>query len=229
MTEEEWACATDPGPMLDFLRGRASDRKLRLFAVACCRRVWHLLGDERSRQAVEVSERYADRRASERERAAARVNVSAALGRHADSASWAAYWAASRNVADCVWNASTASAEALTRAAVEAAPAGAELVATWDAARAAVAGEQTAYLRDLFGPLLFRPARLDPSALAWSGATVVRLARAVYEGGRFHDLPILADALLDAGADEEAVLAHCRSPGPHVRGCWVLDLILGKE
>src|SRR5436190_21674746 len=60
MNEREWLTSIEPTPMLGYLRGKASERKLRLFAVACCRRVWHLLPDERSRKAVEVSERYAD-------------------------------------------------------------------------------------------------------------------------------------------------------------------------
>jgi hypothetical protein len=71
VTEAEWDACTDPNPMLDFLHGRASDRKLRLFAVAVCRRAWHLLTDERGRRAVEVSERYADGLASREELEAA--------------------------------------------------------------------------------------------------------------------------------------------------------------
>src|SRR3954466_6373424 len=64
MTESEWVACTDPRPMLGFLRGRASDRRLRLFAVACCRRIWDLLPDERCRSALETAERFADGLAS---------------------------------------------------------------------------------------------------------------------------------------------------------------------
>src|SRR5262245_53412189 len=72
MTEQEWLQATEPKPMLEYLRGRASQRKLRLFAVACCRRVERLFGDKRTRRAVEISEQYADGMATTKEVADAR-------------------------------------------------------------------------------------------------------------------------------------------------------------
>jgi hypothetical protein len=87
---------------------------------------------------------------------------------------------------------------------------------------------QTFLLRDVFGPLPFRAVTLDPSWRAWDSGTVFRIAAGVYEDRAFDNLPILADALEDAGCCNAEILAHLRSPGPHVRGCWALDLILGK-
>src|SRR4051812_25177455 len=75
MTEQEWLKCTDPSPMLEFLRGKASDRKLRLFAVACCRRVWHLFDHDDCRNAVDIGDRYADGQASDAERLKARSKV----------------------------------------------------------------------------------------------------------------------------------------------------------
>jgi hypothetical protein len=96
------------------------------------------------------------------------------------------------------------------------------------------------YLREVltcFFGKLFRPSPPLPSAvLAWNDGTVRRIAEGIYEDRRMPEgtldnarLAILADALLDAGCNDEALLAHCRSEGPHVRGCWAVDLILGKE
>ena len=75
----------------------------------------------------------------------------------------------------------------------------------------------------------FRPAALDLAWLAWEGGTVAKLAQAIYDGRRFTKMPYLGDALEEAGCADAQILAHCRGPGPHVRGCWVLDLILGRE
>jgi hypothetical protein len=72
----------------------------------------------------------------------------------------------------------------------------------------------------------FHPVAFDPR---WRTADTVGLARGIYEDRAFDRLPLLADALMDAGCADEQVLEHCRSEGPHVRGCWVVDLVLGKE
>jgi hypothetical protein len=93
---------------------------------------------------------------------------------------------------------------------------------------AATANGPPDLLRDLFEDL-FHVVTLDSSWITRNDATVPKLAQAIYDDRRFEDLPILADALMDAGCHDEAILAHCRSPGPHVRGCWVVDLLLAKQ
>jgi hypothetical protein len=80
--------------------------------------------------------------------------------------------------------------------------------------------------RELFGPLPFRPGAFAP---AWQTDTAVSLVRQMYEARDFSAMPILADALQDAGCDSAEILDHCRNSGSHVRGCWVVDLVLGKE
>lgn len=85
--------------------------------------------------------------------------------------------------------------------------------------------EQAALIRDIFGNP-FRPVTLAPS---WLTPKVVALAQDIYDDRAFDRLPILADALEDAACTKADILAHCRGAGPHVRGCWVVDLLLGKE
>jgi hypothetical protein len=62
----------------------------------------------------------------------------------------------------------------------------------------------------------------------WRTSTAVAIARWMYDAREFSAMPILADALQDAGCDSDELLDHCRGPGPHIRGCWVIDLLLGK-
>jgi hypothetical protein len=94
---------------------------------------------------------------------------------------------------------------------------------TWPQARR----EQSLVVLDLFGNP-FRPVILEGRWLAWSGGTIPALAQMIYHERAFDRLPILADALEDAGCDDADILEHLRGPGPHVRGCWVVDLLLGK-
>ena len=83
-------------------------------------------------------------------------------------------------------------------------------------------------LRDIFGNP-FRPVAAEPSWTTWNGGVVVKLAGSTYEGRAFERLPVLADALEEAGCTDADLLAHCRGGGEHVRGCWVVDLLLGKS
>jgi hypothetical protein len=87
---------------------------------------------------------------------------------------------------------------------------------------------QCILLRELFGNP-FRPITLNPSWLSWNEGTIPKLAQAIYDSRDFTDMPKLADALEEAGCTDQDIQAHCRSGGEHVRGCWVVDLVLGKE
>jgi hypothetical protein len=98
--------------------------------------------------------------------------------------------------------------------------------------------ERAAHLRD-WGDRLIRARKavlrdwrtcfvVDPAWLSWNGGAVAALARAIGEDRRWEDLPILADALEEAGCTDAEILGHCREPGEHGSGCWVLELLLGS-
>jgi hypothetical protein len=213
MTEEQWLTCTDPDLMLEFLRKKASSRKLRLFGVACCRRIWHLLEDHRSREAVEVVERFANGLASEGEMVAAYADADDATeDSHGGPALVAYELVAGANAFD-----------ASRRAAGVTADSGGS-----DSAAPVENAAQVLLLHDIFGPLPFRPVSIDTSWLTWSDGTVVKLAEGIYEDRSLDRLPILGDALEEAGCTDSAILDHCRQPGEHVRGCWILDLVLGR-
>ena len=91
--------------------------------------------------------------------------------------------------------------------------------------RTLMVGVQTDLLRDIFGNP-FRIPEVDPR---WRTSDALGLARAIYDDRAFDRMPILADALMDAGCEQEAIVGHCRGDGRHVRGCWVVDLILRKR
>ena len=107
-------------------------------------------------------------------------------------------------------------------------------------AEEAEARKQSHLLRDLMGvpaPIFTTPLQpLPPTVLTWNDHTIPRLAEAIYEKRRLPEgtleparLAVLADALEEAGCQDQDVLGHCRSGGEHVRGCWVIDLLLGKS
>jgi hypothetical protein len=87
---------------------------------------------------------------------------------------------------------------------------------------------QAALAQDVFGAP-FLPAQPEAFWLRWNDGCVGKIAQSIYDERRFQEIPILADALEDAGCDDEDILTHCRRPGRHVRGCWVIDLLLGKS
>ena len=229
---------------LQRLRGRPagpvappSQRKLQLLACAYCRRVADLMDDERSLRAIETAERHADGRATDAElltvRAAAR-GAYEARARLAVSPHLSALYRAPADEGRAALLAALAATE-LTRSpreALTAARRAAMIVAVesdnprW-AVEAAGDAVQVALIREVFGNP-FRQVVLDPAWLRWNDGTVPRIAQGIYDEGRFADLPVLHDALLDAGCDDEGILAHCRTPQGHVRGCWVIDLLLGK-
>jgi hypothetical protein len=210
----EWLACEDPHKMLDFLRGKISDRKQRLFACACCRRIWHLLTDTRSRTAVEVAERLAEGLATEEARDLA-IKAAQAVFRDRDRERMdsAAYFA---EIA--AWLAACGTGRATARAAGHA--------ATWathdDTPERA---RQAALLRDILGNP-FHPATIEP---AWRTPDVVAHAQLIYDDRAFDNLPVLADALEEAGCADGQILGHLRGGGDHVRGCFVLDVLLSKS
>jgi hypothetical protein len=88
-------------------------------------------------------------------------------------------------------------------------------------------GPRSALLRDVIGDP-FRPVAIEPHWLTWQDRAVVKMAGAIYEARSFDELPILADALEEAGCTDAGILSHCRNRGEHARGCHVLDSLLGK-
>jgi hypothetical protein len=233
MTEQEWLEYTDPLPMLEFVKGKASDRKLRLFAVACCRRIWyhdqqHEHGDGIN-SAIVTGESFADGLIGKKalRRAASLIG---GVGAYSSMASRA-------NVKGAILE------EAAFNTAVGAVKHAGDFFAfiaihdwfTLDnrvifrAARESESGTQSAILRDIFANPFHPKPTLDPAILHWNDGTIPKMVGAIYQGRAFDQLPILADALEEAGCVDNKVLAHCRQPSIHVRGCWVVDLVLGKE
>ena len=204
MTEAEWLAESDPVPIFAALADGASPRKCTLFCVGCCR----LQAREANLDAV------AGRTA--REWRAAEQYADGLIARDVLWEVWCghsllgtlAYFPPPPPLDPRLWARNWARRDFGSRA------------------RPSVPPDAVArMIREVFSNP-FRPAARDPS---WLTSTVVALADGIYADRAFDRMPILADALMDAGCHDEQVLGHCRGPGPHVRGCWVVDLVLGKE
>jgi hypothetical protein len=211
MSEDEWLACGDPLVMGREIPSGAGfvGRKSMLFGCSCCRLIWDHLSHAVSREAVAVAERFADGAAGESEMLAA--------GRAARAVPDVLFDRGALSVVHLCDRRGAAVARTASRAAGFGRPSAEEL-----GARNA---RMIRFLRDIFGNP-FRPVAFSP---AWRTDTAVTLARQMYESRDFSAMPILADALQDAGCDNEDILSHCRGDGPHVRGCWVVDLVLGKE
>jgi hypothetical protein len=257
--EADWPADT-PLPRI-ILSGRllGPGRKLRLFAVACCRRIAHLMGPERAGLLIKRANRsdslgtgeklapdYLLRVVDEAERAAEGLIDLEAL----KQASGKAYVLhLERNDFYATRDADELIDMRLAVACVAAEAVGQASDPSLNALLVAMRASEAVWLsrqdedhegppldpdetaaqcllaRDIFGLPLHLTAA-DPN---WLTASVRGLAEATYEGHDFALLPVLADALEDAGCAEAAILSHLRSPGPHTRGCWALDLILAKQ
>ncbi len=217
MTEAEWLACEDP-EALAYSGIKASDRKWRLVLCACSRRLWKRMTDERSRRAIEVSEFFADGQISDEELdaagGAAQIAWTEVSNIHGDSPRRAAAAASAYSSKRFIHendrsNAMVAVTEGFSKA----------------ARRNAERRAQVQMIRDTFG----NPFRTVPFSPSWRSDTALALAARMYESRDFSPMPILADALQDAGCDNEDILNHCRRAGVHVRGCWVIDRLLGKE
>ncbi len=215
MTEAEWLTCSEPKSMLDFLREKASDRKLRLLGTGICRHFQGQTKIEAVASALESSERYADTMRTKAALKRGRHEVKAirhGIPNHDKSriAEWVTLWlaevAASVNAYGGV---------------------GGEVIRL--ASSGFIAPETPAsmvnLMRCVFGTSLFRPACVDVAQVT---PEVVSLARLIYDQRAFDRLPELADALQNAGCSNSEFLEHCRASSPHVRGCWVVDLVLEK-
>jgi hypothetical protein len=212
MNEVTWRRTTALEPLLQYVLDLANERKLRLLMCAYCRRGWELLPPP-ARETVESVERLADCGLPNEELSSVEGAAYAAVPQSIWLVEYhphqAGRWAAAAHLEDVI---------GYTPNCIVAGRTG----------KRAQADEQRAQcdlLRDIFGNP-FRPVSFSP---LWRTDTVVSLAHQMYEAREFSAMPILADALQDAGCNSADILDHCRDPKQvHVRGCWVVDLVLGK-
>jgi hypothetical protein len=208
MTEEEWLGCADPDRMLELIGARASDIEVRLFVCACARRVWHLLTAMEQKN-LEASEAYAHGR------------ITLADLKEA----WR--WPAARPLVATVHNAGSPARDYALRAS-RVGKEGRPVKKSNRAIREAERVAQADLLRCLFAPP-GGPETADPAWLNWGDGTVGKMVQTIHDEGAFDHLPILADALEEAGCTDPRFLGHCRHPSQHVRGCWVVALLLKQS
>jgi hypothetical protein len=232
MTEAEWLACADPRPMLHFLGQGVTARKVRLFVVACCHRLWDGWVDGGAGIALDVADRLADTHGAPVRETVVRIPTGQAVidcGATDPIPSVLVSAQSSGQDPGPPLNFPQPLELILESLACSRDP---RLSPEWLVYQLSRAGldqkHQAELLRDVvrgpFRPLLFRQ--------VWrghNGGAGARLANNIYDDRAFDLLPILADALEDAGCADADILAHCRGPGPHVRGCWVVDLLLGKS
>jgi hypothetical protein len=234
MTEAEWLACTDPQIMLGLLRGQASDRKLRLFAVACCRRIWSLLTDERSQRAVAVVEQFAEELTTEMEFEEARWQAVDAYVAPPNPTPYDRALESAAEAACCAgWDDFTPTEQEAQGAATTAAHCCQRAVTHLGGDVDQEKSAQADLLRCILGPNPLGPAPIDP---VWLTPIVTSLATAAYQERALHSgeldparLAVLADALEEAGCSSAPLLGHLRAAGVHVRGCWAVDLLTKRE
>jgi len=231
MTEHEWLTARVPWEMLNFARERASARKLRLFACACCRSVLNEFAPGVAERSLVAAELFADGelKADTLGQVRHTLDASASAATRDAERTGSGYLRyllyACRNACSAAAGPDTVGQNAALHAARAAADfplIGAERAESMEL-RAECAA-QCELLRCLVGNP-FAPVAFDP---AWRTSDAVALAQSMYESRDFTAMPILADALQEAGCDNEQVFTHCRDARDHARGCWVCDALLGK-
>ena len=214
MTEADWKGCDDPARMIFEFGLCANHSKTRLLLAANCRRGWRLLS-ETARRAVELAERFADGLVTAQELTAVRE----------DTREEVSYFSVALDHSDQYEQALRISLGIAAFADAAVWPEYRKVEAFfWDCVPDE-RGPDAHNVRDIFGNP-FRPVAFDA---AWRTSTATALAQTMYESRDFGAMPILADALQDAGCDSDDILSHCRDPhATHVRGCWVVDLVLGK-
>ena len=212
MTEQEWLAATDPRPMLSALTPETCLRKSRLFMVACSRRHFGKAVQE-CKEAIDAAERFAD--GVEQVQTLIRLRERLPPSDTDDDGSPPPFPATAFWITHGEYTQGEQVRYLMDQV----------VLLMQDAGGRGEQVAQVALLLDIFGNP-FRPVTSDPS---WLTSTVVSLAEGIDTQRAFDRMPILADALQDAGCDAADILDHCRRAVSHVRGCWVIDLLLGKE